>query len=446
MPENAFIVQGGTPLKGTLKLLGAKNIALKVLVASLLYEKPIEFRNIPQLSDIKELVHLLKETGADVKFENNDFYIDPSSMDSHEVDLLHGSKIRVSFMLFAPFLHKFGKARIPNPGGCRIGARPIDRMVSLMDAFGVKTTYDNETGYYFAEVTGDRLQGAEYKFSKKTHTGTELAIMFAAVAEGASVIKNASLEPEIDDLINLLNVSGADIKRVGEEIHVNGNPHLTSPSEPYTIACDRNNAVTYAVLAIATKGDIFIEGADEKLLQVFLQCLDKANGGYEIQDNGIRFFYKGELQATDVMTEPEPGFMTDWQAPWAVLMTQAHGISTIHETVFENRFGYAEELNKLGADIEFYQPEVENPHELYQFDIKDETAFKEAQQGIKIHGPSELHSGVMKVTDMRAGATLIIGALAATGESIIVGASEVDRGYQDISGRLSAIGANIKRV
>lgn len=446
MLENAFIIRGGTPLKGTLKLLGAKNIALKVLVASLLYDTSIEFRNIPQLSDIKELVHLLKATGADVKVDGNDFFIDPSTMNSHEVDLLHGSKIRVSFMLFAPFLHKFGEARIPNPGGCRIGARPIDRMVSLMEAFGVATEYDNETGYYYAKVVGDRLKGADYTFVKKTHTGTELAIMFAAVAEGSSVIKNASLEPEIDDLINLLNVSGADIKRIGDEIHVHGTAQLTSPTEPYTIACDRNNAVTYAVLAIATKGDIFIEGADENLLKVFLSYLDKAQGGYEVKENGIRFFYKGDLQATDIMTEPEPGFMTDWQAPWAVLMTQAHGTSTIHETVFENRFGYAAELNKLGAHIEFYKPAVENPHELYQFDIKDEEAFKDAHQGIKIHGPSQLHSGVMKVTDMRAGATLIIGALAATGESFVVGASEVDRGYQDIDGRLATLGAHIKRV
>lgn len=446
MHENAFIVKGGVPLRGTVKLVGAKNISLKVLIAALLYQEPIRFKNIPHLKDIIELTHLVRATGAELTLENGDVMIDPRSMNSHEIDLLHGSKIRVSFMLFAPFLKKFGKARIPNPGGCRIGARPIDRMISLMEAFGVVTEYDSETGYYDARLSGQQLMGADYTFSKKTHTGTELAIMFAVLAQGKSTIRNVALEPEIDDLINLLNMSGAHIQRHGEEIHVEGVASLVAPADPYTIACDRNNAVTYAIFGIATKGDVFVEGARASELKVFLECLDRVQAGYEVKDNGIRFFYKGDLQATDVTTVPEPGFMTDWQAPWAVLMTQAKGVSTIHETVFENRFGYAQELNKLGARIEFFQPEVSDPNTTYQFDITNMEVFKQGFQAVKIHGPSELHGGVLNVTDMRAGATLLIGACAAKDESVIIGATEVDRGYDNIEVYLSALGANITRV
>lgn len=446
MPEDAFIVTGGTPLKGTVELAGAKNISMKVIVASLLYTEPVHFQNIPDLRDVRELLHLVDSTGATSSFHNGDVTIDPSDMTSHEVDLLHGSKIRVSFMLFAPFLKRFGKARIPNPGGCRIGARPIDRMISLMEAFGVDTTYDNETGYYDASLQKDELIATDFTFPKKTHTGTELAIMFACIAKGKSIIRNASLEPEIDDLINFLNISGAKIKRQDEELHIQGVSALNAPSEAYRIAADRNNAVTYAIFALVTDGDVFVKGADKDLLKVFLQYLDKANAGYEVLEDGIRFFRKGDLQATDVTTEPEPGFMTDWQAPWAVLMTQAHGISTIHETVFENRFGYAEELTKLGAHIEFYKPEVTDPHKTYQFDIADEDAFNASTQGIRITGPTPLHGGVLNVTDMRAGATLLIGASLAQEESVIIGASQVDRGYEHIEANLSKIGVTIKRV
>lgn len=446
MHEDAFIVRGGQPLKGTVRLSGAKNIASKIMIASLLFDEPVHVHNIPHLKDVLELTHVINASGAQISLEKGECVIDPSMMSSHEVDLLHGSKIRVSFMLFAPFLKKFGKARIPNPGGCRIGARPIDRMIALIESFGVTTQYDSTTGYYDATVKGEALVGTDFTFSKKTHTGTELAIMCATVAQGDSIIRNVALEPEIDDLIQFLNNAGAHIRRVGEEIHVQGIAHLTAPLTPYSIACDRNNAVTYAIFALATGGDVTVEGAQASQLGVFLKYLDQAGAGYEVHDSSIRFFSKGSLKPTDVTTVPEPGFMTDWQAPWAVLMTQAEGVSTIHETVFENRFGYAQELNKLGAHIEFYRPQVDDPQKTYQFDIHDMQAFESEYQGIRIKGPTKLHGGVMHVTDMRAGATLLIGACLAQGESVVIGATEVDRGYDDIEEKLTAIGADIKRV
>ncbi len=442
--DNAFIVNGGKPLKGTVALEGAKNVALKVVVAALLFNRPITLRNIPNIKDIRELFELFKEIGVQVDFQSNVVNINPESMHSHEVSLLFGSKIRASFLLFAPFLKKYGKARIPNPGGCRIGARPIDRMVHLMNAFGVKTEYDSDTGYYSAQVE-DKLIPADFSFPKKTHTGTELALMIAASTQGHSVIRNSSLEPEIDELIELLNLSGATIKREGEVIHVDGVNELHGVEE-FTIKSDRNNAVTFAMFALATHGDITVRGADQRNLKVFLEYLDKIGGGYEIGDGAIRFYFKGQLHPVDVMTTTDPGFMTDWQAPWAVVMTQAMGDSRIHETVFENRFGYVNELNKLGAHIEYYSPNVSDPQKVYQFDIEDNSSFNDAHQAILIHGPTALHGGVLQVTDMRAGATLLIGACAAEGESVIMGASEIDRGYEKIEERLTALGADIKRV
>lgn len=442
--ENAFIVKGGNPLKGTITLEGAKNVALKVVVAALLFDRPMTLRNIPNIKDIRELFELFNEIGVEVNFLDNVVTINPAGMHSHEVSLLFGSKIRASFLLFAPFLKKYGKARIPNPGGCRIGARPIDRMVHLMNSFGVKTDYDSDTGYYSAQVDG-KLTPADFTFPKKTHTGTELALMIAASTDGHSVIRNCSLEPEIDELIELLNLSGATIRRNGEDIDIDGSSTLHGIDD-FTIKSDRNNAVTFAMFALATEGDITVKGADKKNLTVFLEYLDKIGGGYELIDGGIRFYYKQKLVAVDVMTSTDPGFMTDWQAPWAVLMTQAQGDSRIHETVFENRFGYVNELNKLGAHIEYYKPHVENPEKVYQFDIEDVSEFNDDHQAILIHGPTALHGGVLQVTDMRAGATLLIGACAADGESVIIGASEIDRGYEKIEDRLTSLGAQIQRV
>lgn len=442
--ENAFVVKGGKPLTGTVTLEGAKNVALKVVVAALLFDKPITLKNIPNIKDIRELFELFKEIGVKVDFQDNVVKINAESMNTHEVSLLFGSKIRASFLLFAPFLKKYGKARIPNPGGCRIGARPIDRMVHLMNAFGVETEYDSDTGYYSAHIDGP-LMPADFTFPKKTHTGTELAIMIAASTKGHSVIRNASLEPEIDELIGLLQLSGATIHRDGEDIHIDGTPALHGVEE-FTITSDRNNAVTFAMFALATEGNITVNGADTKNLSVFLEYLDKIGGGYEILEGAIRFFFKEKLHAVDVTTSTDPGFMTDWQAPWAVLMTQAIGDSRIHETVFENRFGYVKELNKLGAHIEYYKPNVDEPQKVYQFDIEDVTTFNDEKQAVLIHGPTALHGGVLHVTDMRAGATLLIGACAAEGESVIIGASEIDRGYEKIEDRLTALGASIKRV
>lgn len=445
--ENAFIVRGGKPLKGEISLSGAKNVALKVLIAALLLDKPVTFKNIPHLSDIDEQLHLMTKLGAKAAFiDEHDVSVDGGSLSMYEVDLLHGSKIRTSFMLFAPLLYKFGKAIIPNPGGCRLGARPIDRHIRLLEAFGVNISYDSSTGYYNAFLQGSRLKGTTYSFEKPSHTGTELGLMIAAVADGQSIIKNAAQEPEVDDMIRFLNESGARVRRSGKDIIIDGVEKLVHPTGTFTIMCDRLNAAAFGVFAVATKGDIMVKGLDAKYVTDFTEKLIEAGGGFEAEGENLRFFYKGPLTHTDITTIPHPGFNTDTQGPWAILMTQAEGVSTIHETVFENRFGYVEELRKLGAQIEFFQPELNDAREVYQFNISSKDELRELQQAIRITGPTKLHNGALIASDIRAGASLVIAACVAEGESVIHGASHIDRGYEHIEDQLSALGADIKRV
>ncbi len=439
--ENALIIQGGRPLSGDVQLSGSKNVALKVLIAALLVNGEVTIHNVPRIGDVAELIHLMKLLGATVDLdEHNTARIDASTMTKSEVDLLHGSKIRVSFLLFAPLLHVFGMCRIPNPGGCRLGARSIDRIVDGLIALGAQVTYDSETGYYDAQKSTPA--SGTYTFTKPSHTGTELLIMYACRGSGEVVIKNAALEPEIDELIVFLNHCGARIVRQGGTITVQGVETLHQKTQ-YSVSADRNEAVTFAILAIATGGSIRLRNIREEDFPAFVAAIRQTGSIVESDENGIRFTGQGEIQPVSVTTAPHPGFMTDWQPNWAVLMTQASGESTIHETIFENRFAYVEELQKLGADIEYYQPHVENPAQVYQFSYNPDEDYTQA---IRIRGKTELHGGVLSVHDLRAGATLLIGALIARGESVISNIQIMDRGYESIEQKIQALGGMIKRV
>src|SRR3989344_56968 len=217
--DNAFLIKGGKPLRGSITLSGAKNVALKVIIAALLIDQEVTLKNIPRINDVDELLHLIRSLGAKADFsEKHTVVIDGRTLNTNKVDLLHASKIRVSFMLFAPLLYKFSKCYVPNPGGCRIGARPIDRIVSGMKNLGVDLDYDSETGYYYARMKDK--PGGYYKFPKETHTGTELLIMLSVLGKNKVELENTALEPEIDDLIRFLNLAGADIKKNGKKITI----------------------------------------------------------------------------------------------------------------------------------------------------------------------------------------------------------------------------------
>ncbi len=440
--EDAYIIKGGVPLKGDVKLSGAKNVALKVIISSLLFDGEVFLENIPRINDVHELLHLIRSIGGKAEFTKlNTVVVDGGSIKTNRVDFLHGSKLRVSFMLFAPLLAKFKECYVPNPGGCRIGARPIDRVIDGMKRIGIDISYDSSTGYYHAVIK--KKPSGNYRFPKSSHTGTELLMLTALLGESSVTLENAALEPEVDELIRFLNESGAKIKRDGTRIIIFPSGTLHHKGS-FKIVSDRNEAVTYATLAIATRGDITITGIPKYLIQTFIDCVKKIGGGFqELKDSSYRFFYYRELVSLDIETAPHPGFMTDWQPSWAVLMTHAKGNSVIHERVFENRFSYVEELRKLGAEIDYVKLPVKNPMEYFFFNFDPS---KKYNQAIRVKGPQELHGGVLTIADLRAGATLAIAAFCAKGESVINGASILERGYEDFVEKTRALGGEIKKM
>jgi UDP-N-acetylglucosamine 1-carboxyvinyltransferase len=438
---NKLIVNGGKRLSGEVSILGSKNVALKILVAACLTDEEVIIRNAPLISDLMVMADIIRNLGGEVNFNDHSVSIRLKKFASERISLIKAAEIRTSYMFLAPLLARLGKAVIPNPGGCRIGARPIDRIVDGLEKMGVKIEYDSKDGYFHAQAPGG-LTGTTYEFSKSTHTGTETMLLAAVLAKGKTVLENAAQEPEIDELIGLLNRMGAKVVReTPRKIIIEGVSRLHGAE--FKIAPDRNEVVTFAVAALMTEGDILIRDIKTKGLEEFLEMLDYCGGGIEEKEGGIRFFYKGELKSCDVSTSFYPGFMTDWQGPWTVLMTKADGKSTIHETVYENRFTYVDELKKMGANIEFYKPEVENPELIYNFNIKDDT--NQDRHAVKVFGPSVLHNAVLTVTDLRAGASLVLAALAAKGKSVLLDIEHLDRGYEQFEQRLRSLGADIER-
>ena len=437
-----FIITGGKKLKGEVTILGSKNVALKVLVAACLTADEVVVENIPLISDFLTMADIIEHLGGTVKFKDHAVTVQLKEFASEKIALDRAAEIRTSYMFLAPLLARLGTAVIPNPGGCRIGARPIDRIVDGLKKMGVKIKYTSKDGFFHAAAPKG-LKGAKYTFDKNTHTGTETMILAAALATGRTVLENAAQEPEVDELIGLLNRMGAKIMRESaRRIIIDGVSKLHGTT--FRIVPDRNEVVTFAVAAIITEGDIFITGIKKRGIEEFLEMLKKCGGGYEEKKEGIRFFYKGPIKPTDVTTTFYPGFMTDWQGAWTVLMTKALGLSTIHETVYENRFTYAAEIRKMGAHIELFNLKVANPEKFYNFNIKDDNG--KFFHAARIYGPVSLHNGVVDISDLRAGATLVLAALAANGESVLFGVEHLDRGYEHFEKRLNKLGAKIKRV
>lgn len=439
-----FEINGGKKLKGTISVFGSKNVASKVLVAACLTNEEVTIENLPLISDVLTMAEIIKHLGGEVTFKDHKITIKMMDFNSEKISLEKAAEIRPSFMFLAPLLARKGKAIIPNPGGCRIGARPIDRVIVGLKKMGVIVKYNSKDGYFHAEAPNG-LKGTRYKFEKSTHTGTETMILAAVLAKGKTILENAGQEPEIDELIALLRRMGAKIvrnKQKPRRIEIEGKDRLHGAN--FIIAPDRNEVVTFAVAAIATEGDVFIKDINKKGLEEFLDMLKKVEAGYEEKENGIRFFYKGKLKATDVTTGYYPGFMTDWQGPWSVLMAKSNGTSILHERVYENRFTYVDELLKMGADIELFNPVIKNPQKFYNFNIKDDK--KRFYHAAKITGPTDLHNGILNIADLRAGATLVIAAMAARGESVLFGLEHLDRGYEQFEKRLRILGANIKRT
>lgn len=436
-----LLISGGRPLKGEVEISGSKNVALKAIVAGLLTDEELVIENVPAISDLALMEQIAQKLGVKIERKNKTLTVWASNLASEKVPLEMGALLRTSSMFIAPLIVRVGRAVIPNPGGCRIGARPIDRHIQGLKKMGLVLKYSARDGYFHAE--SKKLKGVRYRFPKNTHTGTETLIMAAVLAEGQTVLENAAQEPEVDDLIRLLNSMGAKIRRVKTRtIVVEGVKKLHGTT--FKIMPDRNEAVTFAVAALATNGDVFLKNAQAHVLRPFLRKVKEAGGEFKEIDTGLRFFRNGKLHSTNVATSPYPGFMTDWQAPWALLMTQAEGESLIHETIYENRFQYTEELKKMGAKIALLNPKIENPQRFYNFNWDDNKP--EYFHAAKIHGPTKLHNAVLNISDLRAGATLVLAALTAGGKSYLTGVEHLDRGYENFEKRLRSLGAKIKRV
>ncbi len=439
-----YIISGGNKLVGSVKPSGSKNVALKALVAACLTDEAVTIHNVPLISDFFVMAEIIKELGGTIDINDHTAIVQMKIIGKTKITLDQAAHIRASSMFLAPLLARHHQATIPNPGGCRLGARPIDRTIDGLMQMGALIDYQSEDGYFHAKTDGSErvgLHGCEYTFAKSTHTGTETLMIAASLAKGKTILHNAAAEPEIDELIDVLNKMGGKVKRVNvREIVIEGVKKLHGAE--FTIGADRNEIVTFAIAAVASKGDVFVEGAKVQGLKEFIDVLRNAGGGVKMQKNGIRFFYRQQLHAIDVTTSPYPGFMTDWQAPWAVLMTQAQGASIIHETVFEDRFSYVSQLRKMGARVDLFNPEVKDKKKLYNFNPDDDhPGFFHAA---KVHGPTNLHDAVVVVSDLRAGASLVVAALIAKGESVVHGVNIIQRGYEDFEKRLQKLGANIK--
>ena len=435
-----IIVNGGKPLQGEIAVSGAKNVAMKAIIATLLTEETVRIKNIPLISSVLGTARIITSLGAKVDRTDHELTISSQNVNSYQVPLELGGLYRTATMTIGPLLARFGRAIVPNPGGCRLGKRPVDWHIRALEKMGAMITYKD--GYFIAEAK--RLHSTTIEFAKNTHTGTETVLLAAVMAEGETVIENAAAEPEVDDLIQMLNTMGAKIKRLKERTIVISGVNQLHGTE-YTIMPDRNEVVTFAIAAAATGGDVLVKGTERNYLTAFLLALDKANVGWEaVSADSTRFFVKGPIKPTDIVTGPYPAFMTDWQQPWAVLATQARGTSRIHETVFEHRFSYVSELMKMGAKIKFYHPRVSNPDTFYNFNWQDR--IPGYYQGVKIFGPTKLHDAILEMTDIRAGATLLVAALAASGTSVLTEVEHLDRGYEKLDVRLHALGAAIKRI
>jgi UDP-N-acetylglucosamine 1-carboxyvinyltransferase len=420
-----FVVEGGTPLRGEVHVAGAKNAVLKMMAAAILTDEPVVLHNVPRISDVA----IMRETMADIGFGWTDVGEHTLELSDRGpewlfVPLEAAMKMRSSFILLGPVLARHGRVIISNPGGDRIGRRPVDLHVGAMQSLGASIEYRN--GYYFARA--DRLQGARIAFPYVTVMGTENALLAACLADGTTVIENAAQEPEVDDLIVMLQAMGAHIQRSAPHVvEVEGVTALGGIE--HTVIGDRIEAGTFAVAAAATGGEVNITGFEATHLGAFLDVLSAMGVQHEPLETDapaglrVRGGTPGSFRPVAVETQPYPGLATDLQAPLSVLMTQAVGESSIHETIYTDRLEYAAELVKMGAVIE----------------VSD-------ARHARIAGPTPLHGRTVLIPDLRAGATLVLAALAAEGTTTISGVEHVDRGYEAFEAKLIDLGARIHRV
>jgi len=414
LTSDKIVINGGKALKGRVDVRGAKNLATKAMVAALLADTPSILRDVPDISDVGVVTRMLEAYGVSVtKLGNGEYRFDPSNvLKAHfaQIDALAGSS-RIPILFCGPLLHRLGEALIPDLGGCRIGDRPINFHLDALRAFGAVV----DKSYEGIRLTApDGLKGANIELPYPSVGATEQVLLTAVLAEGVTELKNAAIEPEIMDLIAILQkISGYEHRAL----------------------FDRNEAASWASAALATGGDIFVVGAKQQELMTFLNIFRKVGGAFDIHEDGIRFYHPGgALKPVVVETDVHPGFMTDWQQPLIVALTQAEGRSVVHETVYENRFGFTDALIEMGADITVHQEGLES--------ISRRVPRRPLEQAAVIVGPTALHGADVEIPDLRGGFSHLIAALTADGQSTVTNIGIISRGYEHFIDKLRLLGAD----
>lgn len=412
----AFSIHGGRRLVGTVDVTGSKNSTLSLLSAVLLSKGPIVLRNAPDIVDVRSKAKLLDSLGARIQWIDTDLHIDCSKIDSSSVDIELAQSIRTSFFLLGPLLARLGKAYLPSPGGCRIGARPVDYHLKGLAALGA--TIDQENGFYVAKTKG--LRGASVYLDKPSPGATQHLMVAAVLAKGITTIQNAAMEPEVVTLADFLNAMGARVNGAGTSmIEIEGVSELSGTT--FRAAPDRIQAGTYMMAAAITGGDVTVRGLMPDAQAPIVSKLLEAGAEVTVGFDEIRVQATQRLKAVKIRTMPYPGFPTDLQQPMCALMSIAEGTSIVEETVYESRIGHVRELVRMGANI----------HQTQLTSI--------------ITGVDHLEGADVEASDLRAGAALVLAGLAAEGNTIIRSIHHIDRGYERLEQTLSSLGASIVR-
>ncbi len=405
-------------LKGKVKISGAKNAVLPAITASLLTKEKVRLKNIPLVKDVFTILTVMKELGANYSLRKNTLSIQAKKINSAEASYELISAMRASILVLGPLLARYGKAIVALPGGCAIGSRPIDLHIHGLEKLGA--TISLEHGYIKAEAK--RLHGAEIEFEKKSVGGTENLIMAASLAQGETVLKNCSLEPEVSDLCELLVKMGAKVDGIGQEtIRIKGVKELGGAT--HDIIPDRIEAGTFLVAGALTRGNIVLTHSRPHHLDTIIEKLRYSGAKIEqLNNHSLRVIGSEDIKSQDVTTSPYPGFPTDMQAQFTILMTQASGTSIITETIFDRRFAHINELLRLGANIE----------------VSGDKA--------TVRGKTPLSGAETLASDLRASASLVLAGLIASGETIVNEVEHLDRGYEKLEGKLKSLGAHIERI
>src|SRR5659263_157115 len=416
-------VNGGTPLKGEITVRGAKNFVSKAMVAALLGETPSVLRNVPLIRDVDVVADLLRLHAVTVDYDDAAGVLEFDSANvetAHVRDIdAHAGSSRIPILFCGPLLHRLGEAFIPDLGGCHIGDRPIDYHLQILRQFGAVV---NKQGMGIHITAPRGLHGTKVELPYPSVGATEQTLLTAVRAQGKTELKNAAIEPEIMDLIAVLQKMGSiisvDTDRV---ISIEGVDRLAGYE--HTSLPDRIEAASWGSAALSTGGDIYVRGASQPEMMTFLNTFRKVGGAFDIDDDGIRFYHPGgPLNSIVIETDVHPGFMTDWQQPLVVALTQAHGLSIVHETVYENRFGFTDALNGMGAQIQVYRECLGQ--------LQCRFGQRNFYHSAVISGPTTLRAAEIEVPDLRGGFSHLIAALTAEGTSHVSGIELINRGYE----------------